>query len=315
MWWEISILLALSLGRSAAFALLSLVDLLTSQPALGDVTVAMNTSMSPRPVVDALSQLLSIGFSLAPVALALYLLAVRPGARPLSEVMGWDWHLRGREVSARYPHRRRTDCAWGLALAAAVGIPGLAFYAAGRAMGITVTLSAANLGSAWWSVPIYILASLRNGLLEEVIVVAYLYERTRDLGWSQRREGAAHKKGTAHRDAAHREDTARWDPATHWDTSTRWEGAVAGGSEAVTRLDWRFVAFSAVLRGSYHLYQGIGPMLGNMAMGVLFACWYRSRWGRRRIWPLIIAHLLIDTVAFVGYAFIPEHLLHTWGLA
>ncbi|WP_235482713.1 CPBP family intramembrane glutamic endopeptidase [Streptomyces roseoverticillatus] len=56
---------------------------------------------------------------------------------------------------------------------------------------------------------------------------------------------------------------------------------------------------SAVLRGSYHLYQGVGGFLGNMAMGVAFVLLYR-RWGR--VGPLVAAHALIDVVAFVGYA-------------
>lgn len=59
------------------------------------------------------------------------------------------------------------------------------------------------------------------------------------------------------------------------------------------------LAASAVLRGSYHLYQGVGGMVGNMVMGVLFVLLYR-RWGR--VGPLVAAHALIDTVAFVGYA-------------
>ncbi|MET8681384.1 CPBP family intramembrane glutamic endopeptidase [Streptomyces sp. NPDC004647] len=56
---------------------------------------------------------------------------------------------------------------------------------------------------------------------------------------------------------------------------------------------------SAGLRGTYHLYQGIGGMVGNMAMGVVFVLLYR-RWGR--VGPLVAAHALIDIVAFVGYA-------------
>jgi membrane protease YdiL (CAAX protease family) len=59
------------------------------------------------------------------------------------------------------------------------------------------------------------------------------------------------------------------------------------------------LAASAVLRGSYHLYQGIGGLVGNMVMGVVFVLLYR-RWGR--VGPLVAAHSLIDTVAFVGYA-------------
>ncbi|MEU7180425.1 MULTISPECIES: CPBP family intramembrane glutamic endopeptidase [Streptomyces] len=59
------------------------------------------------------------------------------------------------------------------------------------------------------------------------------------------------------------------------------------------------LAASSVLRGSYHLYQGIGGFFGNLVMGVIFVLLYR-RWGR--VGPLVAAHALIDIVAFVGYA-------------
>ncbi|MFV0130976.1 CPBP family intramembrane glutamic endopeptidase [Streptomyces sp. HMX112] len=56
---------------------------------------------------------------------------------------------------------------------------------------------------------------------------------------------------------------------------------------------------SSVLRGSYHLYQGIGGFIGNMVMGAVFVLLYR-RWGR--VGPLVVAHALLDVVAFAGYA-------------
>ncbi|MFJ9103370.1 CPBP family intramembrane glutamic endopeptidase [Streptomyces sp. NPDC102405] len=56
---------------------------------------------------------------------------------------------------------------------------------------------------------------------------------------------------------------------------------------------------SSVLRGSYHLYQGVGGFIGNMVMGVVFVYLYR-RWGR--VGPLVVAHSLLDIGAFVGYA-------------
>ncbi|MER6620226.1 MULTISPECIES: type II CAAX endopeptidase family protein [unclassified Streptomyces] len=59
------------------------------------------------------------------------------------------------------------------------------------------------------------------------------------------------------------------------------------------------LAASSVLRGSYHLYQGIGGFIGNMVMGVVFVYLYR-RWGR--VGPLVVAHTLLDIGAFVGYA-------------
>ena len=64
------------------------------------------------------------------------------------------------------------------------------------------------------------------------------------------------------------------------------------------------IAISACIRGSYHLYQGAGGFIGNATMGVIFAILYK-RWGR--VTPLIIAHTLIDSVAFVGYALLHGH--------
>lgn len=61
---------------------------------------------------------------------------------------------------------------------------------------------------------------------------------------------------------------------------------------------WKAILAAAVLRGSYHLYQGFGAFIGNAVMGVIFGVLYR-RWGR--VTPLVIAHTLIDSVTFVGY--------------
>jgi membrane protease YdiL (CAAX protease family) len=56
---------------------------------------------------------------------------------------------------------------------------------------------------------------------------------------------------------------------------------------------------SALLRGSYHLYQGVGGGLGNLVMGLVFGRFWQMK---TRLWPLVIAHAIIDTVAYVGYA-------------
>ena len=61
---------------------------------------------------------------------------------------------------------------------------------------------------------------------------------------------------------------------------------------------------SAVIRGSYHLYQGFGGFVGNLIMGLIFGLIY-LRW--RRVGPLIVAHTLLDVVAFVGYALVAPH--------
>lgn len=65
------------------------------------------------------------------------------------------------------------------------------------------------------------------------------------------------------------------------------------------------IAGSALLRSSYHLYQGWGGFLGNLAMGVLFAALF-LRW--RRTWPFVVVHALLDIAAGVGYIAFRERL-------
>ena len=73
------------------------------------------------------------------------------------------------------------------------------------------------------------------------------------------------------------------------------------------QLGWRIPAIlvtSAVVRGSYHLYQGWGGFAGNLIMGVVFGLIY-LRW--KRVMPLVVAHTLLDVAAFVGYALLAPH--------
>lgn len=73
------------------------------------------------------------------------------------------------------------------------------------------------------------------------------------------------------------------------------------------QLGWgddRALALSALIRGSYHLYQGLGGFAGNVVMGLIFGRLYQ-RWGRAA--PLFVAHTLMDTGAFVGYAYLAGH--------
>ena len=61
---------------------------------------------------------------------------------------------------------------------------------------------------------------------------------------------------------------------------------------------WQIIVAAALLRGTYHVYQGFGAFIGNVAMGILFG-WLFDRFGR--LLPLVIAHVVIDAVIFVGY--------------
>jgi len=63
----------------------------------------------------------------------------------------------------------------------------------------------------------------------------------------------------------------------------------------------RALGASAVLRGSYHLYQGLGGFVGNVVMGLIFAWWFQRT---RRVLPLVIAHFLLDAFAFLGFLYL-----------
>ncbi|MET0953699.1 MAG: CPBP family intramembrane glutamic endopeptidase [Aeromicrobium sp.] len=65
------------------------------------------------------------------------------------------------------------------------------------------------------------------------------------------------------------------------------------------------IVAAAALRGSYHLYQGVGPGIGNVVMGLVFGYWFHRT---RRVLPLVVAHTLLDVVAFVGYLLFAESL-------
>jgi membrane protease YdiL (CAAX protease family) len=229
---EILIVLGLSLGASAVYSIVGILDLATRSTPLAKQTATLNGALSSRPAFDLVYQFLGIFFGLVPVALVAFLLW--SAARP---------HLGRLGIDFRHPVR---DAVAGLGLALAIGIPGLALYLAGRAAGLTVAVKASALGDYWWSVPILILAAVHAGLQEEVIVIGYLFARLRDLGWGR----------------------------------------------------WQIILTAAVLRGSYHLYQGYGSFVGNFLMGVLFG-WLYTRY--RRVLPLVIAHFIIDAVVFVGY--------------
>ena len=71
--------------------------------------------------------------------------------------------------------------------------------------------------------------------------------------------------------------------------------------DRLRRLGWSWtgvIVSTAMLRGSYHLYQGWPSALGNVVMGLVFG-WCYKRWGR--VMPQVVAHSVIDIIAFFGY--------------
>ncbi|MBZ5739788.1 CPBP family intramembrane glutamic endopeptidase [Nocardioides mangrovi] len=237
---EIVLVLAVGLGRSAVYAVVSLAAAATAAGGLSSQHAVMNASRAPgRPWLDLTYQLLAIAFSLAPIGLAAYLL-VRSG-----DSLRQRWYGGGRVLEGR-------DLLRGALLAAGVGSVGIAFYLLTHALGVDATVVASALPDVWWAVPVLVLSALGNALVEEYVVLGFVLVRLRQLGL--------------------REPVA--------------------------------IGVAAVLRGSYHLYQGLGGFLGNLAMGVLFGWLYR-RWGR--LTPLVVTHTLLDVGAFVGYAALAGH--------
>lgn len=159
---EIAIVFALSLGQSAVYSIASLIRTLTSPAGLAGSSVTINGSLSANPTWDLIYQLLGIIFSLAPVALVLYLLD------------GKDIGLQLKPIGK--------NLGGGFALAALIGIPGLGLYLASRALGLSAQVVTENLGAYWWTTPVLLLAALGAGLLEEIVVVGYLFERLAQLG-------------------------------------------------------------------------------------------------------------------------------------
>jgi membrane protease YdiL (CAAX protease family) len=225
---ETLVVLSLSLLASAVFAVLSLLD-----APLRGVTVA-SVSQSTQ----LARQVFGSVFALAPVWLVTYL--VRRSGEGLAGIgLAWD--------------RPRQDVIRGAALFAIVGVAGIGVYLGAVALGVNRFVIPVPPIGHWWTVPVLVLNAAEAALLEEVVVVAFLVTRLRQLGLT--------------------------------------EIAAVGAS--------------ALLRGSYHLYQGWGGFLGNVAMGVLFGFVFSRS---RRAWPIVIAHFLLDVAAGVGYLVFREHL-------
>lgn len=167
---EIGIVLALSLGASAVYSLVSLIAKITAESGLAAQTATINRQLAEREWLDLTYQLLNFAFGLAPVALVLFLLW-QTDRNPF-RLIGLDFDSFGKSVIR------------GFSLAALIGIPGIGLYLLARVLGLSARVVPAELGSYWWVVPILLLAALKAALLEEVIVVGYLFNRLQSLGIS-----------------------------------------------------------------------------------------------------------------------------------
>jgi membrane protease YdiL (CAAX protease family) len=168
--WEILLLLGVSLGESAIYSLLRLVERLTRNVPLAQQTSTLNASATPdRPWLDLAYQLVGIAFALVPAILALYLLQLSDP--PAGERIGFDLH------------RPAFDISRGLLLAVAVGLPGLGLYVGARELGWNTQVQASGLAEHWWTIPVLILSAAQNAVVEEVIMIGFLFTRFSQLEW------------------------------------------------------------------------------------------------------------------------------------
>jgi membrane protease YdiL (CAAX protease family) len=236
---EVLIVLAISLGQSGVYSVLRIIERMTRGVQLNQQTSTLNSSVTPdRPWLDLAYQLVGIAFALVPALLVLYLLSLTD--RPATRRIGFDLTRPG------------FDAWFGTVIAACIGIPGLGLYLVAKALGVNTQVQASGLTDNWWTIPVLVLAAAQNAVLEEVVMIGYLFTRLGQLRWRI--------------------------PA--------------------------IILTSAVVRGSYHLYQGWGGFAGNLIMGVVFGLIY-LRW--KRVMPLVVAHTLLDVAAFVGYALLAPH--------
>jgi membrane protease YdiL (CAAX protease family) len=239
---EVLAVLLVSLGMSGIYALLYFIRAeVTVQGGIGATTTSPIASgaASAHVLLDFLDDLADVLNGLAPAFLAIVLLLRSPAGRGLGV---------GLDLS-----RWRREIAQGAGFTALIGIPGLGLIYLARQLNLNANLDVVDFPDVWYRVPMLLLDAAQNGILEEIVVVAFMLTRLRQLGWS----------------------------------------------------DSRALGASALLRGSYHLYQGLGGFFGNMVMGVIFGWWFQRT---RRVVPLATAHFLLDAVSFVGYTYLHGHL-------
>jgi hypothetical protein len=170
---EIWLVLALSLGASAVYAVLDLIQNLSARVPLRAQTAVLNASAATNnSLLNLAYQIVGVAVTVVPVALVAYLL------HRSDESLG----VIGLDASRPGP-----EAAWGSALAAGVGGIGLLLYLGAYHAGLSVRVVPTTLPATWWRIPVLVLDAAQNGVLEEVVVCGYLLHRLRQLAWSDNR--------------------------------------------------------------------------------------------------------------------------------
>lgn len=233
---ELWLVFGLSLGRSVIYSILALADALTSKPGLSGSSTTINQSEAAAQWLDFFYQLFGNVFQLVPVALVFFFVG-----RGVFAKLGITKDSIGKQFLV------------GLGLTAAIGLPGIALYLGSRALGLAAKVVVTDVNYYFWTIPMLLVSAAAAGILEETIMIGYLFHRLRERGMN----------------------------------------------------DHRIIWLSAIIRGSYHLYQGFGGFLGNLIMGVAFGYLYKRT---SKLVPLLFAHFMLDAVVFVGYPLVASYL-------
>lgn len=154
---ELLLVLFVSLGASAIYSVLSLLRKLNSSVGLAGSVTTINRPLAQNPWLDLVSQIASISLSLVPVLLALYFLRL------------------DRIIIGAIPKLK--DFGIAALIAAGIGIPGIGLYWLGLEFGLTSQIIPSALADNWWSIPILVLAALRAGLQEEIIMLGFFIRK------------------------------------------------------------------------------------------------------------------------------------------
>ncbi len=173
---EVLVVLTVTTGLSALRSALSLVDALLAPVPLAEQQVALNAPAARAELVDLALQLVRVLQLVGWGAVGAYLL-LRAG-----------FALRSVGLDASRPGR---DAGGAATLAAVIGVPGLGLYLIARAAGVSADVAPTTLGGPWWELPVLVASAGANAWAEEVVEVAYLLTRLRQLGWSENRAALA----------------------------------------------------------------------------------------------------------------------------
>lgn len=156
---EVLVVLALSVLASSARAI---VDLFKA-PLAG--VIRFSASQNPF----FIEQVIAFVFGLAPVYLVIHLARrTREGTAGLG--LAWD--------------RPKKDLLWGVGLFVVVGLAGIGVYLAAVELGVNRFVVPAPPAGHWWTYPAVVMNAADAALLEEIIVVAFLITRLRQLAWT-----------------------------------------------------------------------------------------------------------------------------------